>query len=160
MNPPHAPKPDGAQQKRAIVSTITDAVRLHAELPEGEDLSLAMASVATAAYHYSVGVYGSAEIAARTSRDPAFEAWRVEGCPSAEAIAGARTGHLALLRRCLIDALGWAWNVPLKSQVTGEATMSYAERVVSGRQQQFKSQAQVAAEADARIAQAEQCDAE
>ncbi len=156
MNPP--PKPDGASQKRVIVSNTSDAVAAQAGLPDATDLPLHKASVAAAVYHYTVGVYRSSEIAGRVKIDPAFAAWRKHGSPTAEDIVRVRDEQPDLLRRCLIESLGWSWNVPLRSQVTGEATIDYTEKVIAGRQEQFKSQAEVEAEADKRIAAAAAAD--
>lgn len=161
MNTGNQPKADGAQQKRAIVGMITDTVAaLAGGGLEAADLPLHKASVAAAVYHYTVGVLRSQEIAGRVKIDPVFAPWRKHGSPSAEDVARVRDEQPELLRRALVEALGWSWNVPLRSQVTGMATAAYAEKVVSGRQEQFKSQADVEAEADKRVAAAAAADVE
>jgi hypothetical protein len=158
MSNPSQPKADGANQKRTIVNTITETVAGQAGLPDATDLPLHKASVAAAVYHYTVGVYRSSEIAGRVKIDPAFGPWRKHGAPSAEDICRVRDEQPELLRRCLVEALGWSWNVPLRRQVTGEATIDYTEKVIAGRQEQFKSQGDVEAEADKRIAAAAAAD--
>jgi hypothetical protein len=153
------PKPDGAQQKRLLVNIVSDTI---AALAGGEtdasELPLHKASVAAAVYHYSVGILKSQEIAGRVKIDPAFAPWRKNGSPSAEDIARVRDEQPDILRRGLVEALGWSWNVPLRSVVTGMATQAYAEKVVAGRHQQFSSQAEVEAESDKRIAAAAAAD--
>jgi len=159
MNTPNPQrKPDGVTQKRIIISNTTDAVAMIAGETDPQGLSLELACVAAAVYHYTVGIYGSAEIAGRVKIDPAFAAWRQHGNPTAEDIARARTTHAKVLRRCLFESLSWAWNVPLRSQVTGQDTLEYTEKVVSGRRTEFKSQADVTAEVEKRVAAAEAAD--
>jgi hypothetical protein len=151
-------KPDGSTQKRIIISNTTDSVAMIAGESDPQGLSLELASVAAAVYHYTVGIYRSAEIAGRVKIDPAFAAWRRQGTPTAEDIARARATHGKILRRCLFESLSWAWNVPLRSQVTGQNTLDYTEKVVSGRKTEFRSQADVNAEVEQRIAAAEAAD--
>ena len=161
MNTGTQPKADGAEQKRLLISMISDIVAaLAGGGVEATDLPLHKASVAVAVYHYTVGVPGSQEIAGRVKIDPDFAGCRKHGSPSVEDIMRVREEQLELLRYALIEALGWSWNVPLRSQVTGMATQAYAEKVVAGRHEQFKSQADVEAEADRRIAAAVSADAE
>jgi hypothetical protein len=75
-----------------------------------------------------------------------------------EDIARVREEQAEILRQSLVEALGWSWNVPLRRQVTGEATIDYTEKVIAGRQEEFKSQAEVEAEAEKRIAAAAAAD--
>jgi hypothetical protein len=155
MNPGNQTKADGAQQKRLLVSMVSDTIAaLAGEGVEAADLPLNKAAVAAAAYHYTVGVMRSQEIAGRVKIDPVFALWRKHGVPTTEDIARVRDEQLEILRRSLVEALGWSWNVSLRSQVTGMSTLAYAEKVVAGRQDEFKSQAEVEAEADRRIAAA------
>lgn len=153
------PKPDGAQQKRLLVNIVSDTIAaLAGGDTDASELPLHKASVAAAVYHYSVGILKSQEIAGRVKIDPSFAPWRKNGSPSAEDIARVRDEQPDILRRGLVEALGWSWNVPLRSVVTGMATQAYADKVVAGRHQQFNSQAEVEAEADKRIAAAAAAD--
>lgn len=151
---PGNPKPDGAVQKRSLIHHATQTVAELAGCPEGDGLPADIACVAAAAYHYSVGVFGSTEIAGRVRLDREFEVWRRNGAPSSADIARVREQHRDLLRQAVIELLNWSWKVPLRSTVTGEATDKYAQKVVAGRSQQFLSRAEVAADADRRIHQA------
>lgn len=151
MNQGAQSKPDGVDQKRVIVSNTSETVALHAGLSDPNDLPLHKAAVAAAVYHYTVGIYRSSEIAGRVRLDSAFAAWRKHGSPTAEDLVRVRDEQGELLRRCLAESLSWSWNVALRSQVTGEATVDYARRVVAGRQEQFRSQSEVAAEVNRRI---------
>lgn len=159
MNPGTQPKADGAQQKRLLISMVADTVAsLAGGGIEAVDLPLHKASVAAAVYHYTVGVLRSQEIAGRVKIDPVFAAWCKHGSPTMEDISRVRDEQPDLLRQALVEALGWSWNVPLRSQVTGIATQAYAEKVVAGRHEQFKSQADVELEAAKRIAAAAAAD--
>jgi len=159
MTPPNPPRnPDGSTQKRVIISNTTDSVAMIAGESDPQGLSLELSAVAAAVYHYTVGIYRSAEIAGRVKIDPAFAAWRRQGVPTAGDIARVRTTHAKVLRRSLFESLSWAWNVPLRSQVTGQNTIDYTEKVVSGRKTEFRSQADVNAEVEQRIAAAEAAD--
>jgi len=159
MNTGSQPRPDGAQQKRLLINIVSDTVAaLAGDGADATELPLHKASVAAAVYHYSIGVLGSQEIAGLLPTDPAFGLWCQNGVPSAEDIARVRGEQGEILRRGLIDALGWAWNVPLRSVVTGMPTQAYAQKVTAGRNQQFNSQADVEAEADKRIAAAAAAD--
>jgi hypothetical protein len=159
MNTENQTKPDGAQQKRLLVSMVNDTVASFAgEGIEADDLPLNKAAVAAAAYHYTVGVLRSQEIAGRVKIDPAFAIWRKHGSPTMEDIVRVRDEQAEILLRSVVEALGWSWNVSLRSQVTGMETLAYAEKVVAGRQKEFKSQAEVEAEAVKRIAAAAAAD--
>ena len=159
MNSGNQTKVDGTQQKRLLVSTVNDSVaKLAGDGVEAGDLPLHKSAVAAAVYHYTVGVLRSQEIAGRVKIDPAFASWRRHGTPTMEDIARVREEQAAILRQSLVEALGWSWNVPLRRQVTGEATIDYTEKVIAGRQEEFKSQAEVEAEAEKRIAAAAAAD--
>lgn len=161
MNTSTPPKADGAQQKRLLVNMVAETVAAHAGGGvDASDLPLHKAAVAAAVYHYTVGVLRSQEIAGRVKMDPALAAFCRHGAPTAEDIARVRDEQPELLRRCLLEALSWSWNVPLRHQVTGMATQAYAEKVVAGRGNEFKSHADVEAEADQRLAAAVRADAE
>lgn len=151
MNSPQPAKPDGAQQKRLLVTMVTDTVASFAGDLDATDLPLHKASVAALVYHYTVGIFRSSEIAGRVKIDPAMGAWRKHSAPSLEDLTRVRDEQPELLRRCLLEALSWSWNVPLRHQVTGIATQEYAEKVIVGRQEQFKSQTDMATEADRRL---------
>ncbi len=153
------PRPDGAQQKRLLINIVSDTVAaLAGDGADASELPLHKASVAAAIYHYSIDALGSQEIAGRLASDPAFGLWCQHGVPSSEDIARVRDEQGEILRRGLIEALGWAWNVPLGSVITGMPTQAYAQKVTARRNQQFNSQSDVEAEADKRIAAAAAAD--
>ena len=152
-------RPDGTQQKRLLVNIVSDTVAaLAGGGTDASELPLSKASVAAAIYHYSVGILKSQEIAERLATDDAFKSWCIHAAPTAEDIARARDEQADLLRRGLVEVLGWSWNVPLRSVVTGMPTQAYQQKVVAGRHQEFNSQAEVEAEADKRIAAAATAD--
>lgn len=159
MSTPKPARPDGSQQKRLLVNIVSDTVAALAGAgTDASELPLNKASAAAAIYHYSVGILKSQEIAERLTSDPAFNCWCIHGTPSPEDIARVRDDQPDLLRRGLIEVLGWSWNVPLRSVVTGMPTQAYQQKVVAGRHQQFNSQAEVETEADKRIASAAAAD--
>ena len=159
MSTPKPVRPDGAQQKRLLVNIVSDTVAaLAGGGTDASELPLNKASVAAAIYHYSVGILKSQEIAERLATDDAFKSWCIHAAPTAEDIARARDEQADLLRRGLVEVLGWSWNVPLRSVVTGMPTQAYQQKVVAGRHQEFNSQAEVEAEADKRIAAAATAD--